>query len=95
MPMGRPAISIDHGKLLEMALSLPEADRANLAQTLQDSLPETYDWVAHLRPGVRKSWSEEIQRRVTEIDEGRAVMVDGEEVMRRLKKRYPYESQVP
>ena len=93
--MGQPTTSIDRGTLLEKALSLPEADRASLAQSLQDSLPETYDWVAHLRPDVRKSWSEEIQRRITEIDEGRAVMVDGEEVMRRLKERCEHESQLP
>jgi putative addiction module component (TIGR02574 family) len=93
--MEQASHTIDRGKLLDEALSLSEADRAYLAQSLQDSLPESYNWVAHLRPDVRQAWREEIRRRLKEIDEGRAVVVDGDEVMRRLKDRYRHEAQVP
>ena len=93
--MEQPTHTIDRGKLLEEALSLPEADRAYIAQSLQDSLPESYDWVAHLRPDIRQAWREEIQRRLKELDEGRAELVDGQELMRRLKDRYRHEAQVP
>jgi len=89
--MKQPTQNADPAQLLKQALSLPDADRASMAQSLWDSLPEDYDPVAHMDPEIRRAWIEEIHRRVKEIDEGRAVLRDGEEVMRRLKEKYPRE----
>jgi len=76
------------GELLGHALELPDCDRAKLAQELIDSLPETYDWVSHLKPEIREAWVEEARRRVSEIDEGTTTLLDGEEVMRRLREKF-------
>lgn len=60
------------------ALGLPEADRANLAQDLIDSIDSPYDD----RDGT--DWDAEIRSRVDDIVEGRVETIPGDEVRARL-----------
>jgi putative addiction module component (TIGR02574 family) len=72
--------------LLEEAMALPEAQRAELAALLLRSLepddePELSDdeW--------QQAWSAEIERRLRSIDDGSAKAVDGDEVLRSIRAR--------
>jgi len=72
--------------LLEEAMALPEAQRAELAALLLRSLepddePELSDeeW--------QQAWSAEIERRLRSIDDGSAKPVDGDEVLRSIRAR--------
>ncbi len=76
------------GELLVTALALPDCDRATLAQELIDSLPEDYDWASHLKPEHREAWTSEARQRVAEIDAGTATLMDGEEVLQRLREKF-------
>jgi putative addiction module component (TIGR02574 family) len=68
--------------LLKKALALPPEARAALADSLLESLDgEPPD------EGVEAAWSEEIKRRIEEIDSGKAKMIPYEEVRRRLLAR--------
>jgi len=60
------------------AAQLPERDRATLAGLLI----ETLDPVSE--PDVEAAWSEEIKRRVAEIDAGTAELISWEEVRAEL-----------
>jgi putative addiction module component (TIGR02574 family) len=69
-------------EILKKALALPPEARAALAGSLLDSLngvPED--------EGVEAAWSEEIKRRIEEIDSGKVQMIPYEEVRRRLAAR--------
>ena len=73
----------DQGKaVLEAAMALPEAEREEVAEQLLLSLDGASD--APLSP----EWQAEIQRRLKEIDEGTAELIDGEEVMQWLRSKY-------
>ena len=63
------------------ALRLPEAERAELAQSLVGSLDGPAD------KGAESAWDAEIQKRLDEIDSGTAKLVDREEFRRRIKAR--------
>jgi hypothetical protein len=72
--------------LLEEAMALPEAQRAELAALLLRSLepddePELSDeeW--------QQAWSAEIERRLRAVDDGSAKLVDGDEVLRSIRAR--------
>lgn len=67
--------------LLEDALALSEADRANLAHELVASLdgPAERD--------VADAWDKEIVRRINEIDSGSAVLLDASDVISDIRKR--------
>jgi len=71
-------------KLRQDALQLPEAERAELAHDLVQSLDEPAD------ADVAAAWDAEILRRLDEVDSGTAVTVDRREftlqVRERLKK---------
>jgi putative addiction module component (TIGR02574 family) len=68
-------------ELLKKALALPPEARAELADSLLESLDaEPAD------EGVEAAWSVEIQRRIEEIDSGKVKMIPYEEV-RRLAAR--------
>lgn len=69
-------------ELLRKALTLPPAARAELADSLLESLDEE-----PADEGVAAAWSEEIKRRVEEIDSGKVEMIPYEEVRRRLAAR--------
>lgn len=66
--------------ILIEALQLPMQERAALASRLLASLDE------HVDAGVDAAWSEEVARRLKDIDEGKVKMVPGEEVMQRMRR---------
>ena len=68
-------------KLRSEALSLPEAERAELAHSLVISLDGPVDQDAE------KAWDAEILRRLAEIDSGTAELIDRAELHRRMRER--------
>lgn len=68
----------DVKELIREAVELPESDRATLAGAMLESLDPAPT------PEVRIAWSREIERRVREIDDGTAELVDWEEVRAEL-----------
>ncbi len=69
----------DVSELLKKALALPPEARAALATSLFESLDEE-----PADEGVEEAWSEEIKRRIEDIDSGKVQMIPYEEVRRRL-----------
>jgi putative addiction module component (TIGR02574 family) len=67
--------------LFRDASELPERDRATLAGLLIESLE------ADAEPDVQAAWSDEIQRRVADLDAGSVETIPWEEVRRRLLDR--------
>lgn len=66
--------------LLEQALQLPDAERGKLAMQLLRTLdPEDEDEVS--KDEWEAAWSAEIDRRVREVDDGSAELLDGDEVL--------------
>ena len=72
----------DVSELLKKALALPPEARAALATSLFESLDEE-----PADEGVAEASSEEIKRRIVEIDSGKVQMIPYEEVRRRLAAR--------
>ena len=68
-------------KLRSEALSLPEAERAELAHSLVISLDGPAD------KDAAEAWDAEILRRLAEIDAGTAQLIDREELRRRMRER--------
>jgi putative addiction module component (TIGR02574 family) len=69
-------------EVLEKALALSTQERGllidHLIESLDDGPPEE---------GVDEAWDEEIKRRVDDIRSGKAEMIPGQEVRRRLAAR--------
>jgi len=66
--------------LLEQALQLPDAERGKLAMRLLRTLePNGEDDVTG--DEWEAAWSTEIDRRVREVDDGSAELLDGDEVL--------------
>jgi putative addiction module component (TIGR02574 family) len=65
-------------ELLKKALTLPVAERAELAGSLIESLEEAED------ESVKAAWDEEIYRRMEGLDSGKVKPVPLEEARRRL-----------
>jgi len=61
------------------ALTLPAEERTALAESLYESVEES---------GLSPEWEEEIERRVQEIDGGRAKTIPHEQVMAELEARF-------
>jgi len=70
---GVPALTVE--EVEHAALALPRTDRERIAEVLHASL---------IDPEVQIAWDEEIQRSLREVREGKAEMIDGEEVEREL-----------
>jgi len=68
-------------ELLKKALALPERERADLACTLMDSLDAAVDHE------VEAAWSEEIARRIRELESGAVKAIPWEEVRRRISAK--------
>lgn len=68
-------------KILQEALALSREDRDRLVEALLRSLEPDEEW--------EKAWAVEIERRLKEIDEGRAKLIPHEEVFAELRARYP------
>jgi putative addiction module component (TIGR02574 family) len=69
----------DVSELLKKALALPPEARAALATSLFESLDEE-----PADESVEAAWSEEVKRRIEDIDSGKVQMIPYEEVRRRL-----------
>ena len=68
-------------KVRTEALSLSEAERAELAHNLVASLDGRAD------PDAETAWDAEILRRLAEIDAGTANLIDRKEFRRRMRAR--------
>jgi putative addiction module component (TIGR02574 family) len=70
-------------KILEEALTLPEKERLFLAEALQESVG-----AVESQADVDAAWQQEIERRLKSIEDGTAVLRDGETVFRELMSKY-------
>ena len=68
-------------KLRSAVLRLSPPDRAQLARELVQSLDAPFD------ADAAGAWDTEILRRLTEIDDGTAKLVDRDELRRRMRER--------
>lgn len=75
-------MSDNFAEILLAALSLPEEDRAMLADHLLESLTPPN------QKEIDAAWAEEIEKRIREIDEGKVETIDGELVMQKLRSRF-------
>ncbi len=66
--------------ILDEALKLPSKERAAVAEQLIQSLDPIQE------TEVEQAWQKEIQRRLTEIENGEATTIPWEEVQNRLKQ---------
>lgn len=69
-------------KIYEQALDLPTDDRMVLIDKLLHSanLPTQVE--------IDKLWAEEVERRCKNIETGKAKQIPGEDVFRRIRKRF-------
>lgn len=68
-------------RLRNEALNLPDAERAELARELVQSLDGPAD------ADAAKEWEAEILRRLDAVDSGRAQIIDRAEFARRMRER--------
>lgn len=71
-----------HDKVIEEALSLPANLRLSLIEKLLESLNQTID------PEIDRLWAEEAERRVLQVEEGKAQLISGEEVFARIREKH-------
>jgi putative addiction module component (TIGR02574 family) len=67
-------------RILQDALALPDAQRAELATRLLQSLDRVVD------PDAEEAWAIEIERRCAALNAGEAVTSDWSDVRRRIEK---------
>lgn len=72
----------DPKKILDEAMQLEPTTRAFIAETLLESLELDQNFP------VPQEWLEEIRRRCTEIDSGKATLLDGAMVINELREKY-------
>jgi putative addiction module component (TIGR02574 family) len=82
MPQMTPQVS----EVLEKALALSTQDRGLISDRLIESLDDE-----PAEEGVEAAWSEEIKRRVEEIESGKVEMIPGEQVLGELAEEFPDE----
>ena len=70
-------------ELKEKAAQLPEAERAELALALIESL----DGPAQADVDVEEAWRVEIERRVAQVERGEVRLIPGDEVFEPLRRR--------
>ena len=68
-------------ELLQRALALPEEERLALVRVLIESLDEAAE------ADVERAWEEEVTRRISELDSGKARTVSWQDVQRRVAAR--------
>lgn len=68
--------------ILKKALALPPEPRAEIADSLLESLDQSAQ-----DEDVEAAWSEEIKRRMDDVDSGKVQLIPYEEVRRRLLAR--------
>ena len=76
-------------KVMAEALELAERDRASLAVRLIDSLDSESD------EGADEAWSQEIERRVTDLDANPSIAVTWESVRKRIDERLAVQPEQP
>ena len=69
-------------ELKEKASQLTEAERAEFALSLLESLDDPAD------SGVEEAWRLEVERRIGEIERGEVQLIPGDEVFARLRRRF-------
>jgi putative addiction module component (TIGR02574 family) len=69
-------------QVIQAAMSLSEAERAEVASVLWESIEDERDLV------LSPEWQAEIRRRIEESDRGEGVALTEEEVEQRLRDRY-------
>ena len=69
-------------RVRQEALQLPEADRAELARFLIESLDDSED------PDVEAAWDEELRRRVERIEQGKSRLRPAHEVLGEIRDKY-------
>ncbi|MFO0823824.1 MAG: addiction module protein [Gemmataceae bacterium] len=67
-------------KLLEQLLALPEAERAQIAERLNESLDE------QLEDEIDPAFQAELERRLREVEEHPERLLDGKQVMAELRE---------
>lgn len=75
------SVASQYERIEDEALHLPLDERSKLAGKLLASLDDGDD------VEISAEWREELQRRVRDIDEGRAKLIPHDEVMQRVKAR--------
>jgi len=73
-------------KVLEEALSLNEDERSELVARLLPTL-EPDDGETLTEEEWQAAWSVELEKRVNEVRDGSVEIVDGEELMREMRRR--------
>ena len=68
-------------QILDIALTLPESDRAGLAASLIRSLDDAAD------PDADAKWATEIEQRIRSIDEGAVELEEWDAVMAKMRER--------
>jgi putative addiction module component (TIGR02574 family) len=77
-------MSAPYDQVLQAALALPEADRADLVDALLTSFtPEN-------PPPLSEHWLREIERRSQEYDEGKATVVSWTHVKQAARKKHGF-----
>lgn len=82
--MDEPELSEAARDLLPALMALPLNDRLDLADVLYASIPVPPGIMCEDDPG----FAEEINRRIQDIESGKAIGVPAEEVMKRLREKY-------
>ena len=72
--------------ILEQALQLDVAERGRLIAQLLDSLDATDEDVLD-GEAWQAAWSTELLRRVREVEDGTAALIDGDEALARVRAR--------
>ncbi|MFO7931127.1 MAG: addiction module protein [Thermodesulfobacteriota bacterium] len=75
-------MSINNDNVMEKALSLPADARLKLVDKLLVSLN------CPVNKEVETLWAEEAEKRVSQIENGEAKLVSGNEIFSRIRKKY-------
>ena len=75
-------MAITNDRVIEEALSLPADVRLSLVEKLLTSLNLPID------EEIDRLWAEEAEHRVSQIDEGKAKLVPGEEVFGKIRAKH-------
>ena len=75
---------IANGATVEQVLAeLPDLEEQDVRQALQYA-----EWLASSPEQIAAAWQEEIVRRVESIEDGTAVLIDGQDVSARIRSKY-------
>lgn len=69
-------------RVMQEVLQLPEADRAELARFLIESLDDSED------PDVEAAWDAELLSRVERIDQGKSRLRSAHQVLAEIRDKY-------